>query len=261
MRGILDFGSNTALKSLYRRIDDFIYPYFDSSKGISILYVYAFRPEDARRIAQVALDHAEALINRLNDRQQKDSLSFSQDILEKARTKVWEAEQNITDFRNRQSVFDPVRQGAAAIDLVSKMNGDIAQLKAELGEVATNSPGSPKIVSIKARITAIEQQISEQKTLIAGGDDSLAPKLAVYEKLLLERDLAVKTFSSALLLLEGAVRDMDMQRLYLEKVVQPNIPDYARYPRRFVVIAVVFSFLLCIYWILRIIAESIIEHD
>jgi capsular polysaccharide transport system permease protein len=223
--------------------------------------VYAFRPEDAKRIAQAALEHAEGLINRLNDRQQKDSLSFAQDVLEKARKKVWEAEQNITDFRNRQSLFDPIRQGAAAIDLISRMNGDIAQLKAELSEVNVSSPGSPKIASIKARIVAIEQQINEQRAVIAGGDQSLAPKLAVYEKLLLERDLAVKTFSSALLLLEGAVRDMDMQRLYLEKIVEPSLPDYARYPRRLIVIIIAFGFLLCFYWILKTLGESILEHE
>ena len=71
----------------------------------------------------------------------------------------------------------------------------------------------------------------------------MAPKLAVYEKLMLEREMAVKTFSSALVLLESAIKDMDMQRLYLERVVEPNLPDYALYPRRMRVLLIMLGFL------------------
>ena len=153
--------------------------------GISTLYVYAFRPEDARSIATAALEHAENLINRLNARQQKDSIAFAQDMVEKAAAKVREAQKLITDFRNGEKLFDPTRQGIAMIELIGKLNGDIAQLRAELGEVEANSPGSPKIVSTKARIAALEKEVAEQRTLIVGGAQSLAPKLAVYERLLL----------------------------------------------------------------------------
>jgi capsular polysaccharide transport system permease protein len=248
------------IEALYRRIDDFLYADFDNSTGISAFYVYAFRPDDAQRIARAAMEHAESLINRLNGRQQKDSIAFAQDMVEKAREKVRGAEQKITDFRNREGLFDPIREGAAVIALISKLDGDIAQLKAELSEVNISSPGSPKVASIKARIAAIEQQISLQRALLAGEGHSLAPKLAAYEKLMLDREMAVKTFSSALLLLEGAIRDMDTQRLYLERVVEPNLPDYALYPRRMRVLLLMLGFLVCIYWILKMAGEAILEH-
>ncbi len=225
-------GSANTVEALHRRIDDFLSAEFDNSSGISTLSVYAFRPDDAQRIAQAALDHAENLINRLNARQQKDSIAFAQEMVDKTKESVREAEQKITDFRNKEGLFDPVREGAATIALIGKLNAEIANLRAELSEVNLSSPGSPKVASIKARIAALDQQINDQRSLLAGGDRSLAPKLAVYEKLMLEREMAVKTFSSALLLLEGAIKDMDMQRLYLQRVVEPNLPDYALYPRR-----------------------------
>jgi capsular polysaccharide transport system permease protein len=255
------FGSPHTVEALYRRMDDFLYADFDNSTGISTFFVYAFRPDDAQRIARAALEHAENLINRLNARQQKDSIAFAQDMVEKARGKVREAEQKITDFRNREGLFDPIREGAAAIALISKLNGDIAELKAELSEVNISSPGSPKVASIKARILAIEQQINDQRGLLAGGGQSMAPKLAVYEKLMLEREMAVKTFSSALVLLESAIKDMDMQRLYLERVVEPNLPDYALYPRRMRVLLIMLGFLLCVYWILKVVGEAVLEHE
>jgi capsular polysaccharide transport system permease protein len=255
------FFEKQTIEELYRRLESFIYARFNDSTGISTLYAYAYRPEDAQKIANAALAHAEDLINRLNARQQKDSIAFAQEMVGKAEAKVKEVQQQITDFRNIEKLYDPIRQGAAAIELISKMNGDIAQLKAELGEVIANSPASPKVTSIKARIAAAERQISEQQVLIAGGDKSLAPKLAVYEKLMLERDLAGKVLSSTLISLENAIKEADLQRLYLQKVVEPNIPDYALYPRRLVTIATVLGFLLCIYWIILVIGEAINEHD
>jgi capsular polysaccharide transport system permease protein len=254
-------GAPHTMEALYRRMDNFLYADFDNSTGISTFYVYAFRPDDALRIARAAMEHAENLINRLNARQQKDSITFAQEMLEKAREKVGVAEQKITDFRNREGLFDPIREGAATIALISKLNGDTAQLKAELSEVNISSPGSPKVASIKARIAAIEQQINEHRKVLAGGERSLAPKLATYEKLMLDRDLAVRTFSAALVLLEGAIKDMDMQRLYLEKVVEPNLPDYALYPRRIRVLLMMLGFLLCIYWILKVVGEAVLNHE
>ncbi len=255
------FWSSGTVEALWRKLDSYIYPYFDNTTGVSDLYVYAFRPEDAHRIALAAFAHAEALINRLNERQQKDSIAFAEGILEKTRMKVRAAEQDIVDWRNRESHFDPTREGAAVINLISQLDGFAAQLKAELSEVNASSPGSPKVAGIKARIASFEQQINDQRTLLAGGDKSLAPTLAAYEKLVLERDMAMKTFSSALLLLEAAVRDLDIKRLYLDRVVEPNLPDYALYPRSFVVIPKVLGFSLCIYWILRVLGEAIFKHE
>ena len=103
--------------------------------------------------------------------------------------------------------------------------------------------------------------MAEQRTLIVGGAQSLAPKLAVYERLLLERDLAKKIFSSSLASLESATKDLDLQRLYLQKVVEPSLPDYALYPRRGRTILIVLGFSLCIYWILLVSGEAILEHD
>lgn len=255
------FWSSGTIEALWWWWGNYIYPYFDTTTGISDLYVYAFRPEDAQRIAVAALEHAEALINRLNERQQKDSIAFAQGILENARIKVRAAEQDIVDWRNREAHFDPTREGAAVITLISQLNSWASQLKAELNEVNLGSPGSPKLAGIKARIASFEQQVNEQRVLLAGGDKSLAPTLAAYEKLILERDMAVKTFYSTLLLLESAVKDMDMKRLYLDRVVEPNLPDYALYPRHYVVFPLVLGFSLCIYWVIRVLGEAIIKHE
>jgi capsular polysaccharide transport system permease protein len=253
--------SRSSHEALFERFDDFVLPYFDSSTGISTLYVYAFRPEDARQIALASLTYGEELINRLNDRARNDNVTFARQMLAEAEKKVQDAQQLVTDFRRREGLLDPIKQGAAIIELIAKMNGEVAELKAELEEVNANSPSSPKIAATKARIRALELQIEEQRPLLAGGDKSLAPKVAEYEKLTIELELAVKLFSSNLLTFEDAIKDSEQQRLYLERVVQPNLPDFPLYPKRTRSILKILGFSVCIYWILQALGNIVMEHE
>jgi len=253
--------SRSTHEALFERFDDFVFTYPDSSTGISTLSVYAFRPEDARQIALALLIYGEELINRLNDRARSDSIAFARQLLAEAEKQVRGTQQLLTDFRTREGILDPVRQGAAIIELIAKMNGEVAELKAELEEVRANSPSSPKIAATKARIRALELQIEEQRPLLAGGDGSLAPKVAEYEKLTLELELAVKLFSSSLLSFEDAIKDSEQQRLYLERVVEPNLPDFPLYPKRMRSILNIFAFSVCIYWILKTLGSVVLEHE
>jgi capsular polysaccharide transport system permease protein len=253
--------SRSSHEALFERFDDFVLPYFDSSTGISTLYVYAFRPEDARQIALASLTYGEELINRLNDRARNDNVAFARQMLAEAEKKVRGAQELVTDFRKREGLLDPVKQGAAIIELIAKMNGEVAELKAELEEVSANSPSSPKLVATKARIRALELQIEEQRPLLAGGDMSLAPKIAEYEKLTIELELAVKLFSASLLTFEDAIKDAEQQRLYLERVVEPNLPDFPLQPKRTRSILTIFAFSVCIYWILQVLGNIVMEHE
>ena len=158
-------------------------------------------------------------------------------------------------------VFDPVREAGAVIEIIAKMNSDLAQLKASLSEIAVNSPGSPKYGGIRARIGSLEEQIQKQRALIAGGDSTMAPKIAAYEELMLRRDLEVAAYQSALTTLEQARQDAQRQQLYLERVAEPNLADYPLYPMRGLSTLAFLGFSLCIYWILKVFGFAAWEHD
>ena len=228
---------------------------------MSILRVRAFRPEDARDIAAAVLSHAEELINKLNGRARGDAIAFAEEVVKKSEAKVKEAQEQITGFRNREAIFDPVRQAAAVLDLVAKLNTEIAQLKAMLAELGRNSPDSPKVEAAQSRVKALQEQVAEQRALIAGGDSSLAPKLAEYERLTLEREIATKSLVAALLSLENAREEGHRKQLYLERIVEPNTPDQSLYPRRLFAILSVAGVCLGVYWIVSVLGSAVFEHD
>ncbi len=248
-------------ESLFERFSEYVEPTFDSGTGVSILRVRAFRPEDAREIALALLADAEELINKLNGRARGDAIAFAEEVVEKSEAKVKAAQERIGAFRNRETIFDPVRQAGAVLDLIGKLNAENASLRATLGELSVSSPNSPKVEALRNRIRAFDDQIAEQHDLIAGGDHSFAPKLVEYEKLTLEIELATKSFVSALVSLESAREDGHRKQLYLERIVEPNLPDQSRYPHRFLSIFYVVGVCLGIYWILAVLGSAVLEHD
>lgn len=248
-------------EALFRRFDEFVDVSYDGGTGINTLNVRAFRAEDAQRIAGALLTHAEELINRMNSRAREDAIVFATEAVQSAEAKVNGVQQRLTEFRNREMVFDPARQSLAALELIGKLTGETSQLKATLGELLASSPDSPKVAAIRGRIRALEQQIEEQRQAIAGGDNALAPKLAAYERLNLERELATKSFLSALLSLENARGEAQRQQLYLEHVVEPSLPDLALYPRRLLSILKVFGLSLCVFWIASFLGGAVLEHE
>ena len=255
------FWSGANREAFFRRLSEYIETSFDDDAGVTTLTVRAFRPEDARDIAVVLLSHGEELVNRMSQRSRNDAIAFAEEVATEFEAKVKEAQERITAFRNQKAVFDPVREAGAGLELVAKLNTDIAELKATLAELRANSPENPSVISARSRVKALEEQVAEQRTLIAGGEHSLAPKVAEYEKLTLERDLAAKSFASSLVSLESAREDGRRQQLYLERIVEPNLPDHPRYPRRFLSILGVAAVSLVIYWILSVLGGVVLEHD
>ena len=133
--------------------------------------------------------------------------------------------------------------------------------KAQLEHIITITPASPIIEPLRTRIESIEQQIDHQRSLIVGGDQSMARKLSQFEQLSLERELAIKMISSAYSSLENARQEAQRQQLYLERVVEPNLPDQSLYPKRLLSIGIVFSVCLFFFWIVRGFLIAVLEHN
>ncbi|MGD9923269.1 MAG: capsule biosynthesis protein, partial [Pseudorhodoplanes sp.] len=236
-------------------------PFRSGESGISTLEVRAFRPDDAQTIALALLSRAEQLNNKLNVRARADAVKFGEEIVRQAEARVSDVHQRMTDFRNREMIVDPSKQSATTLELVAQLTADLALEKAQLDHIMTMTPNSPQIEAMRNRIRAMEHQISQQRSVVTGGDQSMAKKLSEFEQIVLERELAVKSLSLAFVSLENSRQDAQRQQLYLERVVEPHLPDYPLYPKR--LFSIVFAFGLCIsiFWMVRSFVAAIQGHS
>jgi capsular polysaccharide transport system permease protein len=79
--------------------------------------------------------------------------------------------------------------------------------------------------------------------------------------LLAEQDFAQQTLVAASTALEQARAEAQKQQFYLERVVDPNLPDSPELPNRLKDILIAFGVSLCLYFIGWMLVVGILEHS
>jgi capsular polysaccharide transport system permease protein len=249
-----------SLENLSKEYPRFVSVDYNSSTGISTLRVKAFRPQDAQTIASALLDGSEQVVNRLNDRADQDAVGETKIEISEAETELSRAEQSLTAFRNRERLIDPTRSSVVNLDLQGKLQGDIAALRAERAGMAASAPQNPQLPGLDSRIHAYEQQADAQRVQMAGETGSLAPMIGEYERLTLERDFAGKALASAAAAADEARLEARRKRLYLERIVNPDLPDAPTEPHRLQSLFTVIVSLLLAYGTIALILAGFREH-
>ena len=241
--------SSNSFEGFRKQFNKYVTVGFDSQTGISILRVEAFTPEDAQKTAAAMLDSSEGLVNRLNQRSSADAVQEAQRTVLEAQARLSVAQNQLTAFRSRERFVDPAKSALAGSTLIGELQLNVATLKAERAQVAADAPNSPQLPFLDSRIRAFEQQIAIENQKIVGDSDSLVPKISTYENLMMEREFADKLLASATASLNSAQLEARRQRLYVDRIVTPNAPDYPEEPKRWLAILAVFSSCLIAYLI------------
>lgn len=232
----------------------------DTGSGVTTLNVRAFRAEDSYRLANALVQHAEELVNRLNDRARGDAIRYAQAEVGDSQVRLSNMQKRLTDFRNREALVDPTKQSSAALDMIARLSDDLVDSKTRLAALDEQAPQSPQGEALRARVAAMEHQISDERARIVGSDGSMAPLIAQYEQLLLEREMAAKMLTSATVSLENAKIDAQRQQLYLERIADPNLPDHALYPKRIPSFLMLLAVCFASFWIVRFFVNQVYEH-
>ena len=235
---------------LYPATQEGLYRYFRSrlsvvvnlDSGIVTLKVEARRAADAQRVAQALLGLGEGLVNRLNARMRADTVRVAEDEVARAQQRRIAAEVALTAFRNRELMLDPVKTSAMLLQVVGKLAEAEAEVKAQIATLRATTPTSLQLPPLEERAAAVHQQIVAERMRAGSKSDGLADKIAAYEGLVLEQDFADRMLTHAMTSLEAARTDARRQALFLERVVQPDLPDEPARPRRVVMILTAFGF-------------------
>jgi capsular polysaccharide transport system permease protein len=253
------FGNTTA-ESLFNYYRGMVGVKHDTNSGITTLSVSAFRPTDAQAVALKLMEGGEALANRLTVRMRRDLVERAEQETALARERVIAAQENITRWRNRAQMIDPTRYSAAIIEVIARLSLEAAQLRAQLAELQKASAQSPAIPPLQNRITALQQQIETERRALAGGTGSLAPQIVEFELLLLEKTLSEQYYTATVRSLEVARTDAQRQQIYLERIAEPQVPDYPDRPWRLFSILMVAVISFMFYVIVSKIAMNIARH-
>ncbi len=253
-------GWNRSFEKLFLYYHKHVGVDYDSVSSISILTVRAFSAEDAYKINQSLLDLSERLVNTLNDRSRRDLISFADNQVKIASDKAKDAALALLTYRSSHAVFEPDKEAAMQLEGVAKIEQELVSTEAELAQVKKLSPDNPQIRALNSRADSLRAAIASEASKVTSARGSFSARAPNFERLALDVEFADKQLGVALTELESARAEALQKQLYLETLVQPNLPDRAMEPRRFRSMFTAFVLSLIGWGVASLLIASIREH-
>ncbi|MDZ4316524.1 MAG: hypothetical protein U0989_17365 [Azonexus sp.] len=232
----------------------------DTETGLVVLRTITFDPGQAAALNEKLLQQSEQLVNELNQNAQTNAIEEATRRVVKAEERVAAARKSIAAYRNQASVIDPLQEATGVAEIVNQIISERASLEAQLSTLQRVTPDHPSIPALREQIASLTREIDRQTARAVGGRDSISGKLPSYDALLLEQELASELLVLAQTTLEGARTEALKQQFYLERVVNPNVPDQPEYPKALRIVLTILGFALCLYFIIWMFVVGILEH-
>ncbi|MDW7998789.1 MAG: hypothetical protein RMI30_04975, partial [Thermodesulfovibrio sp.] len=255
----LDATREDFLKYYQRHIVDVT---FDDVSSILTVKVYAFTPEDAKKINEAILEQCERYINGVSHKIAKEQMNFIEQELVYANQKMQSAKNTLIQFQNKYKVIDPTQEAQARATLIAQLESQLASQEAQLKNLLTYlSEDSFQVQALKSQIKALKEQIDKEKSKIVGGGDSKLNRIAAeYLNLKLNVDFTTDVYKATISALETTRVEASRKLKNLVIIASPNMPDEALYPKKTYNLGLATLLLLIFYGILKIIIGVIKEH-
>jgi capsular polysaccharide transport system permease protein len=199
-------------------------------------------------------------VNRLNLRGREDLVRFAQVEVDASKAKAQSAALALAAYRNRSGVVDPEKQADVQMAMISNLQNQLIAGKSELSQLLRYAPDNPRIPVVRTQIATIEREIDKQTGQVTGNSSSLARSAVEFQRLSLENDFAAKQLAASLASLEQARNEARRKQAYVERIVEPNLPDAPMEPRRLRGIFATLILSLLAYGILRMLLAGVREH-
>jgi capsular polysaccharide transport system permease protein len=233
---------------------------YDTVSSITVLRVNAYSAEAARNVNEMLLEMGERLVNNMNTRSRQDLIRVAQAEVQVAEERAKASAVALSSFRSSRAVFDPDRQSTLQLASVARLREELNAAQAQLDQVRQVSPNNPQIKSLENRVAGLRKSVTDEDARVTGGAGGLSAKSPAYDRLVLERSFADRQLASALAALDSARSEAARKQLYLERLVQPNLPDKAMEPRRVRGVFTVLLVGLLAWGVLSLVVAGVREH-
>lgn len=255
-------GWDNSFENLHRYYQKMVGVQLDSQSSITTLITRAYTAEESQRMNQLLLERSEALVNQLNERGRQDMIRFATEEVADAQNNATAAALALARYRNDKGVINPEVQSAIPLQQVARLQDELISTKVQVIQLEKLAKDNPQLPVLRQRAQLLEAEIQTETTRIAGaGDKSLAGKAAEFQRFVLEKEFSDKMLASAMSTLEQARNEAQRKQLYLERIVQPSMPDQAMEPRRLRAMLAVFVLGLVAWGIFTMLIAGIKEHQ
>lgn len=256
------FWEENAFEDLYDYYRGKVQVSRDSDTGLVVLRTIAFSPKEAASINRHLLQQSEMLVNALNANARTKAISEAEGRVVEAQVRVNNALKAVSDYRSKARLVEPLKEATGVVEIANRLIVERAAIEAQLSTVRQVAPDHPSIPVLREQIVSLSREIDRQNARLVGqGGNTISRKLPDYEALVLEQELASQLLVLSQTSLEQARTEALKQQFYLERVVEPNVPDLPEYPKALKTVLTIFGFALCLYFIMWMFVVGILEHS
>lgn len=233
---------------------------YDTVSSISVLRVRGYSAEQAQKMNTQLLEMGERLVNNMNTRSRQDLIQVAEQEVKVAEQRAKDAAAALSSFRSGRGVFDPDRQGTIQLQGEARLREELLNAQTQLDQVRRVSPNNPQISTLEARVAALRKAMADENARVLGASGGLISKSPAFDRLQLEKTFADRQLGSTLAALDSARSEAVRKQLYLERLVQPNLPDRAVEPRRLRAVITVLVVGLLLWGVAGLVLASVREH-
>ena len=235
---------------------------YNDSNGLLDLSAQAFTPEMAEQIASQILRYSELFVNQIGHELASEQQAFVEREVSQYETRLREASARIVKFQNQYNLLSATEQGAALSQVLNELQAELIRNRTELQTLSSYlNRKAPEIITLKQRITALEQQLSkEQKRLTSEDKNSMNTLAARQQELQLDVELATKAYTSALVALESTRTEASRKLKQLIVISSPYKAEEATYPKVLYNLTNMLLVLLMIFGLVRMVYATVLEH-
>ena len=238
-----------------------IFAHYDKETGLVLFTVDAYDPDYARRIAASVLQKAEVFVNELNQQVADQQLSFFKKEVDHTTTQVEELNQELIKLQNEHNFINPDEIITANLAAVQQMKLELLRVEAELSSIERDSPGSPRIETLRSRIKSLNELIDVESAKLSGPEqDRLNQILLDYKRLQQKLDFAIQLRNSALTMLEKNRIDAMAQSRFFSVIQNPFTPERVGKPDRKYATITLSVLGLLLFVVLRSLTQSVLDR-
>lgn len=235
----------------------------DDLSGELTIELQAFDPDYAQRVVALMLKESEGFINRLSHQVAADQLQFVEREVAQAHQRLMNEQAKLLAFQNQHHLASPEATAGAMQTVVSELEADLVRQQAELKRLQLYmQPSAPDVVEVRDRITALTQQLNQEKLRLAGDEkQSMNEVTAEYQSVQVQAQLATDVYKTGLVSLEQARVEAYRKLKHLLVVSHPTLSQEAEYPRRLYNLATIGVLLCLCYGLLIMGLATLREHQ
>jgi len=226
---------------------------YAAGSGLIEIEVLAFDPADATRISQTLFERSSQMINQLSDIARQDAIFYARKDLDDTLERLKEARILVTQFRNKNQLVNPELDLQSQVGLLGNLQQQQAQALIEVDLLLdTVQPGDTRLVQAERRLRVIQARIEAERNKLGFGEtddggSALADLVGEYERLVVEREFAERTYVTALASYDSALAESRRKTRYLAAYMEPTTAQTPLYPKR-ITLFTMFTLLCFLTW-------------